>query len=143
MVSLASAVLPDTTARSGTIDYRLQRKRVLDDIQAGNVSTDDVCDAHPELLRVAKNAAAEVGEVCPICEIGVLRVVGYAFGTRLSNGGKCVLNGTDLRKITQREGVFNIYEIEVCPDCGWNYRLRSYRIETAQTAGKTAGKSAS
>ena len=130
MALLARAALPDTTVRSGTIDYRLQRNRLLNDIQAGTTSTNDVCDAHPELLRVAKNAAEPLGETCPICAAKQLRVVGYVFGPRLGASGKCVLNGAELLRITQRQGVFNIFEVEVCPDCGWNYRLRSYRIET-------------
>ncbi len=134
MALLPSAAVSGTTMRTGTIDYRLERSRVLDEIRSGDVSINAVCDAHPELLRVAKNVAAPTDESCPICETGELRLVGYVFGPRLGSGGKCVVNEAELGQITQQRGEFNVYEVEVCADCGWNYRLRSYRIETPAKA---------
>lgn len=130
MASLASTVLADTSVRSATIDYRLQRRRVLADYAAGTTSISKLCDAHPELLRVAKNAAVPLEENCPICPTGNLRVVGYIFGPHLGPAGRCVLSAAELRRYTQRPGIFNAYEVEVCPDCGWNHLLRRYRIET-------------
>ena len=37
------------------ISYELEKRRVLQQYQTGVLSTHDVCDAHPELLRAAHN----------------------------------------------------------------------------------------
>ncbi|HCB33921.1 MAG TPA: hypothetical protein DEP66_00455 [Acidimicrobiaceae bacterium] len=128
MAPQTGAAFADTSARSATIDYRLRRRRLLNDIRAGVVSATDACDAHPELLRVARNAAAPLDEPCPICDDGELRMVGYVFGPRLGGGGKCVVSDAELARLAQRRGSFQTYEMEVCPDCGWNHLLRRYRI---------------
>ncbi|MDQ3642318.1 MAG: ABC transporter substrate-binding protein, partial [Actinomycetota bacterium] len=43
------------TARPGEVDYRLVRRHAIDEFRRGRLSRLDVCDAHPELLRAARN----------------------------------------------------------------------------------------
>ena len=44
------------------------------------------------------------------------------------SGGKCVLSDAELQRVAQRRGNFVAYELEVCPDCGWNHLIRRYPI---------------
>ena len=36
------------------VDYALQRRSLLADLYANRITTGDVCDAHPYLLRAAR-----------------------------------------------------------------------------------------
>ena len=65
---------------AGQIDYRLARKMVVDQFHAGRLSRVEVCDAHPELLRAARNVGEATAEDCPICEESKVVLVSYAFG---------------------------------------------------------------
>jgi len=110
------------------IDYRLQRRRLLDEIERGVVDRDEVCDIHPELLRAARNVAPAIDEPCPLCQENRLRIVAYVFGPRLGPGGKCVISDEELQKIARRRGKFFSYEVEVCVGCGWNHLRRRYPL---------------
>ena len=81
------------------IDYRLQRRRLLRDIERGVVDREEACEIHPELLRVARNAAPTINELCPLCNDQELRIVAYVFGPRLGPGGKCVISDEELQKL--------------------------------------------
>jgi len=122
-------VKSDLTRGSGEVDYRLQRRRLLSDIDRGLVDRAEACDIHPELLRVARNAAPKSGEDCPLCFTEDIRLVAYVFGPRLGAGGKCVISDAELQRISQRQGKFVSYEVEVCASCGWNHLLRRYPLE--------------
>lgn len=121
----------DAAASVGTVDYRLQRQRVLSDVDAGRVDRSEVCDAHPELLRVARNVAAPTGEACPLCLEDEMRLVSYVFGPRLGGGGKCVTSLEEKQRLSKRRGDFACYEVEVCPLCGWNHLVRRYPLSSS------------
>lgn len=118
----------DLIKGSGEVDYRLQRRRLLSDIDTGLVDRAEACDIHPELLRVARNAAPKTGEDCPLCRRADIRIVAYVFGPRLGAGGKCVISDDELQRISRRQGKFVSYEVEVCASCGWNHLLRRYPL---------------
>lgn len=118
----------DAEACFGEIDYRLQRRRLLRDVARGIAGRDEACEIHPELLRVARNAAPLMGDSCPLCNENELRLVAYVFGPRLGPGGKCVVSDHELQRIALRQGHFVSYEIEVCAKCGWNHLLRQYPL---------------
>ncbi|MBM36203.1 MAG: DUF5318 family protein [Actinomycetota bacterium] len=122
---LVSAEEPEGPAE---IDYRLQRRRLLDEIERGVVDRDEACDVHPELLRVARNVAPAINEPCPLCQTDELRIVAYVFGPRLGPGGKCVISDEELQRIGRRRGKFTSYEVEVCAGCGWNHLRRRYPL---------------
>jgi hypothetical protein len=121
-------VKSDLIKGSGEVDYRLQRRRLLSDIDTGLVDRAEACDIHPELLRVARNAAPKTGEDCPLCRRADIRIVAYVFGPRLGAGGKCVISDDELQRISRRQGKFVSYEVEVCASCGWNHLLRRYPL---------------
>src|SRR5205085_9719974 len=84
--------------RNAVLDFRLARNSVLADFRANRVTREDVCDAHPELLRAAK-AGRRTDEECPICEDDTLIHVNYAFGPRLPTRGRCVDTAKELRQL--------------------------------------------
>ena len=57
-----------TSPTGGRVEYLLARNAVVREYRKGRLSRLDVCDAHPELLRVARNLGRPSGEQCPICE---------------------------------------------------------------------------
>jgi hypothetical protein len=110
----------------GQIDYRLARNSIIKEFRRGRLSKLDVCDAHPELLRAARNVGAPVGEDCPICEAATLVQVSYAFGPHLPPSGQCFTDAAELARLTRRAGQVACYVVEVCADCSWNHLTRTY-----------------
>ena len=113
---------------SSEISYELEKRRVLQQYQTGALSTHDVCDAHPELLRAAHNYSFKQSGDCPICSEITLVTVSYVFGPRLPSHGRCVNSKKDLDRIRKRKGSFTCYEVEVCTSCSWNYLTRAYPL---------------
>lgn len=109
----------------GSIDYRLTRSAVLDQLRRGRLSRVDVCDAQPELLRVARSLGRPTPEGCPVCG-GEAVHVSYAFGPRLSPGGHPFADAAELTRITGRLGEVACYVVEVCPTCSWNHLIRTF-----------------
>lgn len=110
----------------GEIDYRLARQSVLRQVRAGELSTLDVCDAHPELRRAAVEYSTPTNDDCPICSDGTIALVSYVFGPRLPAHGRCVNSAADLQRIRRRKGTFTCYVVECCPECAWNHLRRAY-----------------
>ena len=110
-----------------TIGYN--GRRTLREVREGAVAKNEVCDAHPELMRVARSSAPETGEQCPLCEEHPLVSVTYVFGPRLPAGGKLALDQVDIDRIATRSGTFASYQVEVCASCGWNHLLRRAVLE--------------
>ncbi|HEX2578535.1 MAG TPA: DUF5318 family protein, partial [Aquihabitans sp.] len=52
----------------GEIDYRLARQAVLSELRKGRVARHEVCDAHPELVRAAREVGEATSITCPVCE---------------------------------------------------------------------------
>ena len=50
------------------VDYRLERQRVLDGFDRGEIPRADICDSQSELLLNAVNCGAELADVYPVCE---------------------------------------------------------------------------
>ena len=109
--------------RAAILDYRLARNAVLADFRANRVTREDICDAHPELLRAAK-AGIHTSEVCPVCEEDHLVHVTYAFGPRLPARGRCVDNAKEMRQLDRSGDELSCYVVEVCPACSWNHLVR-------------------
>ena len=78
--------------RARHTDYALARRAVLRDLRRGAVTRLDVCDAHPELIRAARN----IGEVAPTTTARCaarrnVRYVSYVYGEKLSQAnGRCI-----------------------------------------------------
>ena len=109
------------------IDYALARRAVLRDYRRGALDRLDVCDAHPELVRAARNLGSVTRDECPICGELPLRQVSYVYGEKLkAPGGRVVTCPDELRKLGRSHDELTCYVVEVCVECSWNYLLRTY-----------------
>ena len=119
---------PDGASLPGQIDYRLARNSILSEFRKGRLSRLDVCDAHPELLRAARNVGKPKQEDCPICGDDTLVLVSYVFGSRLPAHGRCITSAEELLKLSRRPTELACYVVEVCPECSWNHLVRTFPL---------------
>jgi hypothetical protein len=118
--ALRGAPLPGQKI-TGELNYRILRNNLVSEFQKGRVARHDVCDAHPELMRVAKNLGEPTSVLCPICEEVNVVLVTYLFGGHLPPGGALITNKAELRKYAKRTKEMMCYVVEVCPECRWNH----------------------
>jgi hypothetical protein len=109
--------------RTAAVDFRLARNAVLADFRANRITREDICDAHPELLRAAK-AGIHTQEACPVCAEDRLVHVTYAFGPRLPARGRCVDTAKEMRQLDRSNDELSCYVGEVCQTCSWNHLVR-------------------
>jgi hypothetical protein len=105
----------------GEVDYRLARQAVLAEFRKGRLAPHEVCDAHPELRRAARECSEATTQPCPICEDADVVLVTYVFGPRLPAHGRCITSKAELKAFAKRSGDFACYVVEVCPECAWNH----------------------
>lgn len=110
------------------VSYRLARQRLIDAYTRGHRSAEEVCDAQPELRRVAHSFGVETDEPCPICESDQLVTVSFAFGSGLPKSGRVVNGLAEIRKLRTRGKPSTCYLIEVCRQCWWNHLRESYGV---------------
>ena len=122
----------------GEIDYRLARQSVLSEFRKGRIAKHEVCDAHPELVRAAREVGESSSIDCPVCEEAKVSLVSYVFGPRLPAFGRCITSKRELQAIAKRSGTFTCYVIEVCPNCSWNHLARTFLLNPvkARTAAR-------
>jgi hypothetical protein len=113
---------------AGTIDYRLARQAVVREYRRRRLARIDVCDAHPELLRAARNGAQPTEIECPICEEAEVVLVSYVFGPGLPASGRCVTTMNEMAKLDRRQAALACYVVEVCPECSWNHLARVFPL---------------
>jgi len=114
------------TGAGGRVEYRLVRNAAVSEFRKGRLSRLDVCDAHPELVRAARNVGTPIDEDCPICaEVKAVHVT-YVFGARLPAQGRCCASPAELAKLSRRPDEVVCYVVEVCPECSWNHLVRMY-----------------
>lgn len=121
-------------ARAGVpreVDYRLARQALISEYRKGRIAPHEVCDAHPELRRAARECSEVSTRDCPICEAAKLVLVSYVFGPRLPAFGRCITSKSELRKFVGKTGDYTCYVVEVCPDCSWNHLTRSFVLAPA------------
>ena len=124
--------------RTGYIDYRLARRALVRQVTRGEIRAIDVCDAHPELLRAARNVGTPTARTCPICRLAddradvafdeteTLRLVTYGFGEQLNrSSGHVVWTAEELADLAGRHS-FTAYVVECCLVCGWNHLVESF-----------------
>jgi hypothetical protein len=106
------------------VDHRLERVALVNEYRRGRLRRDQVCDAHPELIRAAKNVGAPSSITCPICEETNLVLVTYVFGPKLPAHGRCIGSRKDLVDLDRREDDLDAYVVEACVNCHWHHLLR-------------------
>jgi hypothetical protein len=118
--------LPPTGARGRRhVDYVLARRAVLRDLRSGRLERDEVCDAHPELLRAGRNVGQEADSDCPVCGRDRLRLVSYVYGDGLRHAnGRCITSEDELARLDDAHEAFSRYVVEVCLECRWNHLQR-------------------
>ena len=94
--------------------------RSVSDVSRG----EQVCDAHPELIRAAKNVGTQTKTRCPICEESDLKLITYVFGSRLPAHGRCVSTAKEMRRLGSRTDELTAYVVEACVECRWHHLLR-------------------
>ena len=112
----------------GTVDFRLARQSLINEYRKGRLARHEVCDAHPELMRAAREVSAPTKMRCPICEDHHIVLVTYVFGPRLPKHGRCITSRRELQAIAARRGQFSGYVVEVCPSCSWNHLARTFPL---------------
>jgi len=122
----------------GQIDYRLARRHLIAEHKRGRLARNEVCDAHPELLRAARQVGDVTRADCPICEEEKLVLVSYVFGPRLPAFGRCITTKAELRRFNNQAGTYTCYVVEVCPGCGWNHLARTWALGRGDQARRAA-----
>jgi hypothetical protein len=130
---------PAAPAGEAGVEYRLVRNGVVRDVRRGRLDKVDVCDAHPELLRAARNVGRKTGEECPICEKAKTVEVTFVFGAKLPPGGRCPGTATELNRLRRRPEPVICYAVEVCPDCAWHHLIRKYPAGGRTPSRRRAG----
>ncbi len=121
--SPSRSVSRDFTAQ---VEYRIVRNGLVRAVEEGRVQRVDVCDAHPELLRAARNVGRPTKEVCPLCDEGRLVTVTFVFGAKLPPGGRCPGTPAELKALCRRSEPVLCFEVEVCPSCAWHHLMKKY-----------------
>jgi hypothetical protein len=111
-------------ASRGVVDHRLARRHLINEFRRGRLRQDQVCDAHPELIRAATNVGTESRTMCPICQKSKLRLVTYVFGSRLPPHGRCVSTAKEMAALDRRTDDLTAYVVEACIACKWHHLLR-------------------
>jgi Family of unknown function (DUF5318) len=118
---------PPQAPSGPAVDYTLARRAAVASLRRGALDTHDVCDAHPELMRAAKNIGESIDRPCPVCSHATLRLVRYVYGSELKrNSGRVVYPAEWLIELSLTHENFSCYVVEVCVDCAWNHLLCSY-----------------
>jgi hypothetical protein len=119
----------DSGGSGGQVDYALVRRHAVNEFHRGRLGRRDVCDAHPELMRAARNVGRDSGAECPICgEEGALVLVSFAFGRHLPASGRCVSTARELASLARRADESTCYVVEVCTACSWNHLRRRFPL---------------
>jgi hypothetical protein len=123
-MSFTAGALRGGVERRGIVDHRLARRMLINQVKVGRLGQEQVCDAHPELIRAAKNVGTVTSTRCPICEASDLRLVTYVFGARLPAHGRCVSTAKEMRQLGARRDELTAYVVEACIECRWHHLLR-------------------
>jgi hypothetical protein len=133
------------------VDYALVRQATLHDLRHGQVTTTDVCEPHPDLIRAALNHGEPSTRSCPVCrrgDAGVDRLdprlginggpglpgagglvfLRYAYGDELGQFSGRIKDQTEIAELSEQTGDVKIYVVEVCISCGWNHLIASYVV---------------
>ena len=127
-MSLSVDALRGSGSGRGQVDHRLLRQSVINEYRRGRLSQDQVCDAHPELIRAAINVGTRTDATCPICDHERLRLVTYVFGSRLPAHGRCVSTAEELSKLDRRRDELWAYVVEACIGCRWHHLRRVFPV---------------
>lgn len=134
----SGAIRGFTPFRSGLVDHRMARRALINEYHRGRLGREEVCDAHPELMRAARGIGRRTQTVCPICTEDNLVLVTYVFGPRLPGHGKVVADNQELAQYHRRAEDYTAYVVEACCSCRWHHLVRVLPIG-GQRANRRVG----
>lgn len=109
-------------SESPVVDYTLAKRMVISQFRRGVINRLEICDAHPELMRAARNIGREIDRPCPVCSEKTLRQVSYVFGDQLAQlSGRVVYPENWVQELVDNYDEFRCYSVEVCVSCSWNH----------------------
>jgi hypothetical protein len=124
--------------RGAVVDHRFARRHLINEFRRGRLRRDQVCDAHPELIRAATNFGQPTKVCCPICEQQNVVLVTYVFGPRLPAFGRVISKASDMATLDRRSDDLAAYVVEACTGCRWHHLLRVLPV-----GGRRSGSAAS
>ena len=116
----------------GVVDYTLAKRALLRQARAGITPIQELCDAHPELLRAARHMGEPSSRSCPVCGEGDLRLLAYVYADELKRDNGRVWAIEKALAITARCKSGACYVVEVCTGCSWNHLTEAF-------VGRSAG----
>jgi hypothetical protein len=122
------ALMPRRSKRSllATVDYTLAKRALLAQVRTGLLGRADICDAHPELVRAARNVGEHSHRDCPVCATAKLRLLAYVYGDGLKqDNGRVWPLDVGLSMAADRPGSW-CYVVEVCTECQWNHLSEAF-----------------
>jgi hypothetical protein len=120
------------------IDYALQRRALLGDVASGRRPRAEACDAHPHLLLAARHYGTPAPHPCPVCAKRRQQLVHFVYGSALGKASGQAKSPAELAHLANTCDEFDVYVVEVCPDCGWNHLIRSYVLGRATDSSLSA-----
>ncbi len=124
-----------------SVDYSLMRRALIRDYYVGRVSRWDVCDAHPEISRIARNVGECTRTLCPICRQENLRLLYFVFGDELEqDNGRVFPTHVIFHSLRSKYSRFTCHVVEVCIGCQWNYLIRSIHFANRGGEDEATGK---
>ncbi len=110
------------------VDYSLQKRALLRDVQNGQVTVLEVCDASPYLKSAALFHGEPTEQRCPICRRDNLTHVHYLYGDELKNSAGQAHKLAELPELVNTLGEFQVFVVEVCRSCSWNHLIQQYLL---------------
>ena len=114
------------------VDYSLHRRAALGKLVLTATGASDNLDPHPDLLRAAKYHGLPMAEKCPWCQGHDMVLLRYTWGDELGDYTGRQHSPAELDEMAVAHGHFRVDEVEVCRDCHWHFRLRSYVLGDGQ-----------
>lgn len=109
-----------------TVDYALQRRSLLSEVDAGRTAVGAVCDADRYLLRAAAFHGRPSDVICPICRKEQLTLVSWVFGDRLGTVNGSARSTDEITRLAADSEEFTVHVVEVCRSCRWNHLVQSF-----------------
>ncbi|MEV1286755.1 DUF5318 domain-containing protein [Micromonospora sp. NPDC049679] len=110
------------------VDYSLQKRALLREVQSGRVGTYEVCDASPYLKNAARFHGEATEERCPICRRENLTHVHYIYGDELKQSAGQARTSAELSVLAMTVREFQVYVVEVCRGCAWNHLVEQFLL---------------
>jgi hypothetical protein len=110
------------------VDYSLQRRALLREVQSGRVGTYEVCDAAPYLKNAARFHGEPTDVRCPMCRRENLTNVHYIYGDELKQSAGQARRLAELAVLAMTLSEFQVFVVEVCRACDWNHLIEQYLL---------------